>query len=65
MLKVEGENRIDVESVVNEIAKKYGVTDKQALKFFCTAIKYEFVMNAIFEQIDFLLEAGKILKERK
>ena len=34
MLKVEGENRIDIESVADEIASKYGVSDKKALKFF-------------------------------
>ena len=63
MLRVEGENRIDIESLADEIASMYGVSDKKALKFFCTAIQYNVVMEAVFEQIDYLLEQNVISKD--
>ena len=56
ILKVEGENRLDIESVCKAIAHKYEIADKKALKWFCTALQYNLVMQAIFEQIDFLLD---------
>lgn len=62
MLKVEGENRIDIESVADEIASRYEVSDKKALKFFCTAIQYNVVMETVFEEIDYLLKQGVISK---
>lgn len=60
MLKVEGENRIDIESIVGAIAEECGISDKQALKFFCKALHYDVVVEAIYEQINYLLELGII-----
>ena len=58
MLKVEGENRIDIESVADIIAERYKITDKTALKWFCTALQYSMVMESINEQIEYLLDQG-------
>lgn len=60
LLKVEGENRIDIESICDSLADKYEVSDKTALKWFCTAIQYNRVMEAIIEQIDYLLDENAI-----
>ena len=60
MLKIEGENRIDIESVADDLAERYQVTVKTALKWLCTALQYNVVMESLIEQIDYLLEQGVI-----
>ena len=60
MLKVEGENRIDIESYVNRLAEHYQVPKKLALKWLCTALRYSIVREFIADEIDYLLEHGEI-----
>lgn len=62
LLKIQGENRIDIECVVDALADRYEVSDTTALKWFCTAISYNLVVQSIIEQIDYLLEEN-ILKK--
>ena len=62
LLKVKGENRIDIESICDSLADKYEVSDKTALKWFCTAIQYNLVEQQIIEQIDYLLEENVLKK---
>ena len=62
LLKIEGENRIDIESIVDSLADRYEVSDKTALKWFCTAIQYNLVEQQIIEQIDYLLEENVLKK---
>lgn len=60
MLKVEGENRINVEQAAHDIAERYQVSDKTGLKWLCMSLPYLIVMASIIEEIDYLLEQGVI-----
>ena len=55
-LRIEGENRINIEVCVEDLARRYDVSEKTALQWFCTAIMYNVVFAELDNQIGYLLE---------
>lgn len=62
MVRIEGENRINIVEVVNWLAEKYNVPDRTALRWLSTAITYNVVTDALAEQIEYLLERNVLTR---
>ena len=62
MLKIEGENRLDIEQFVRDLADIYSVPDKVALRWLCVAMQYDAVHTAIVYQVNYLLEQNVLTR---
>ena len=59
-IKLEGENRVVMDTVSSYIAEKYDISEELAMSWLIAAIWYDVVIDEITNQIDYLLDKGII-----